>query len=94
MAGKYRSIFKLVVISPKRLIYENEVESVSLKGDRSDFELLSYHFPILGALEQGDIVINQKERIPIKSGAVRFYANECTILVEEAPAELSNVDNE
>ena len=94
MALKYRGIFKLVIISPKRVLYENEVESVFLNGDSSEYELLPYHFPILGSLLAGDIVINWKERIPIKSGVVRFFANECTILVEEAPSENSSVENE
>ena len=64
-------------------MYENEVQSVFLTGDKGEYELLAYHYPLLGVLSQGDIVINWQEQIPIKGGVVRFFANECIILVEE-----------
>ena len=87
--------FKCVVMSPRALIYENEVTSVFLTGDLGEYELLAQHNPILGILKKGSIVIDWKESIPIKAGIVKFFANECIILVEEveehkskpAPAE-------
>ncbi|MBU0468014.1 MAG: hypothetical protein KKD07_09490 [Candidatus Omnitrophica bacterium] len=75
--------FKCIIISPYRLIYEKEAESVFLTGDTGEYELLAYHYPLLGVLVKGDVVIDMKERIPINGGVVRFFANECTIMVEE-----------
>ena len=80
---KFSGNFKCIILSPNNLIYENEVKSVFFKGDKGEYEILAYHYPLLGVLIQGDIVINWKERVPIKGGVVRFFANECTILVEE-----------
>ena len=80
---QYKGTFKCIILSPNRLIYENEVESIFLQGDKGEYELLSYHYPLLGVLKISDVIINGKERIPIRSGIVRFYANECIILVEE-----------
>ncbi len=77
--------FRCIILSPKNLIYENEVTSLFLKGDRGEFELLAYHYPLVGILTEGDLVVDQTKRIPVKSGIVRFYANECTVLVEETP---------
>ena len=77
------SNFRCIILSPKNLIYENEVTSVFLQGDRGEFELLAYHYPLIGILAQGDVVIDLNKRIPVRSGIVRFYANECTILIEE-----------
>ena len=81
---KYVPKFKCFIISPNKLIYDNEVQSVFLTGDSGEYELLAYHYPLLGVLVKGDVVIDGKEKIPINQGVVRFYANECTILVEES----------
>ena len=40
-------------------------------------------YPLIGLVQQGDIIIDWKRRVPIRSGILRFFANECTILVEE-----------
>ena len=79
----YKGTYKCVIMSPRALIYENEVQSVFLTGDRGEFELLAYHYPVIGLLKQGSIVIDWKDSIPIKAGIVRFFANECIILIEE-----------
>lgn len=84
MAGA-TTYFRCIILSPKNLVFEKEITSVFVQSDKGEFELLSYHYPLVGILVQGDIVIDQIYRIPVKSGIVRFYANECTILVEETP---------
>ena len=84
MAGT-NSYFRCIILSPKNLIFEREITSVFVSSDKGEFELLSYHYPLVGNLVAGDIVIDQADRIPVKSGIIRFYANECTILVEETP---------
>ena len=76
--------FKCVVMSPRTLIYENDVSSVFLTGDRGEYELLAHHYPVLGILKKSSVVINWKESIPIQAGIVKFYANECIILIEES----------
>ena len=75
--------FHCVILSPKNLIFENEVNSLFIIGDRSEYELLAYHYPLIGLVSAGDIIVDWKYRIPIRSGILRFFANECTILVEE-----------
>ena len=82
--AQYKGNFKCIILSPKSLVYENEVQSVFLTGDQGEYELLPYHYPIVSVLTKGDIVINNKEKIPIAGGVMRFFANECTILIEES----------
>ena len=72
-----------MIMSPRTLIYENEVHSVFLTGDQGEYEILAHHYPTLGILKESSIVIDWKESIPIKAGIVKFYADECIILVEE-----------
>ena len=81
--AQYKGIFRCVILSPKSLIFENEVNSVFIKGDRGEYELLAYHYPLIGLVTKGEIVVDNEREIPVTSGIVRFFANECTILVEE-----------
>ena len=80
---KFKNSFHCVILSPKNLIFEDEVNSLYITGDRTEYELLVYHYPLVGLVQQGDIIIDWKKRVPIRSGILRFFANECTILVEE-----------
>jgi len=79
----YKGIFKCVILSPHSLIYQSEIQSIFLKGDAGEYELLAYHYPLLGVLRKGDIIINWNEKISIRGGVIKFFANECTIMVEE-----------
>jgi F0F1-type ATP synthase epsilon subunit len=79
----FKNNFHCVIISPKNLIFEDAVNSLYIMGDRTEYELLAYHYPLIGLVQQGDIIINWKRKVPIRSGILRFFANECTILVEE-----------
>jgi F0F1-type ATP synthase epsilon subunit len=56
---------------------------VFLPGDLAEFELLAYHAPIISLLREGRVVVDWETVIPIRRGMVRFYNNECVILVEE-----------
>ena len=79
----YSGKFKCIILSPNQLIYENEIQRIFLTGDTGEYELLAYHYPLLGVLKKSDVVIDGKEKIAIRGGVVRFFANECIIMVEE-----------
>src|SRR5580658_535496 len=82
--AKFRTNFRCVILSPKNLIFEAQVNSLYIIGDRTEYELLAYHYPLIGLVQRGDIIIDWKRKIPVRSGILRFFANECTILVEES----------
>jgi len=83
MATAYKSTFKISVMTPEALLYQNEVESAFFTGDQGEFELLPYHYPVLGILAESNIILNWREAVPIKFGLVKFFANDCIVLVEE-----------
>jgi F0F1-type ATP synthase epsilon subunit len=82
MTSLYTGNFRCVILSAKRLVFEEEINSLFISGDRGEYELLAYHYPLIGIIK-GDIVINWDRRLPVKGGVVRFFANECTIMIEE-----------
>lgn len=82
-ASKAKPTFKLQVLSLVRVLFDGDVESVYLNGDEGEYELLPFHFPLVGALPEGEIKILGKKSIPLRTGVVLFDQNKCTILVEE-----------
>ncbi len=83
MGEQYRPTFKISIMTPEALLYQGEVESVFFSGDTGEYELLPYHYPVLGILNQSNIIINWREAVPIKFGILKFFANDCIVLVEE-----------
>ena len=82
--AKYTGHFKCLIMSPNSILFEGEVKSLLLNGDQGEFEILAYHYPLLGVLIKGNIIIDGGvQRIPVEGGVTRFFANECIILVEE-----------
>lgn len=79
----YKGNFKCIILSPNNLIYENDIQSIFLTGDTGEYEILAYHYPLLGVLKKGSVIINWNEKIKIRGGVIRFFANECVILAEE-----------
>jgi F0F1-type ATP synthase epsilon subunit len=54
-----------------------------LPGDKTEFEILDYHAPIVSLLRPGDIVVDWEKRVPVKRGLVKFDRSECVVLIEE-----------
>lgn len=86
--------FHCVILSPKNVIFESEINSLFITGDRTEYELLAYHYPLIGLVQQGDIIIDWRRKVPINSGILRFFANECIILVEETSKTLTESQKE
>mgnify|MGYP001220249254 CR=1 FL=1 len=83
MGSEYHATFKTTIMTPEALLYQGEIESLFITGDHGEYELLPYHYPVLGILKVGNIIINWREAVPVKFGILRFFANDCVILVEE-----------
>ena len=76
-------MFDLKIISDRRIIYDDTALSVTMDGESSEYEFLTFHADTMGVLRQGNIVIDNKFKIPIQNGIVSFWDNHCTIIVEE-----------
>ena len=75
-------MFHVTVLNPKQVLYEGDAESVFLPGDEGEFELLSYHAPIVSLLKEGNVIIDWGVRIPIRRGMVKFFSEDCVVLAE------------
>lgn len=78
-------MLKLRIIAPDRLVYEGEVESVTLPGTVGSFTVLNRHAPIISSLEKGSIVYrgaNGQADIAVASGFAEVKDNVLSICVE------------
>jgi len=79
-------MLKLKIVSPERIEFEGEVESVKVPGTLGQFEILTNHAPIISSLEKGKVVygLPSGEKIPleIRGGFVEVQKNMVSICVE------------
>lgn len=80
---KVREAVNVTILNPKHVLFQGEAKSVFLPGDMAEFEILDFHAPIISLLRPGHVTVDWEHKIPIKQGMVKFFDNECTILVEE-----------
>ena len=75
-------LFKLAVMNPDKMIYEGDAAHIFLPGETGEFELLPYHYPVLSLLKAGNIIVDWKYSIAVKKGLVKFFKNDCVVIVE------------
>ena len=78
-------MLRLRIIAPDRLVYEGEVEFVTLPGTVGSFTVLDNHAPIISTLERGKIAYkdaNGKADITVKSGFAEVQNNVLSVCVE------------
>ena len=89
--------FKFSLVSPEKILVDEDVKMVTVPGSEGDFGLLVDHAPILSSLKDGVIVINidddHKEEIFVAGGFADMNDNICTILAEDA-INVKDIDKE
>lgn len=74
-------MLKLKIVSPERVEFEGEVESVKVPGTKGNFEILVNHAPIISLLQKG-VVEYGGNQLPIMGGFVAVQKNEVSVCVE------------
>lgn len=77
-------MMKVTIVSPERVLYKGEAESVTVPGTKGRFEVLQHHAPIISSLGQGEVHCkgNVATTVEIKSGFIDVARNEVFICVE------------
>ena len=74
-------MLKLKIVSPERVEFEGEVESVKVPGMMGNFEILTNHAPIISSLQKGVVEYDGKQ-LPVTGGFVSVQKNEVSVCVE------------
>ena len=79
-------MLKLKIVSPERIEFDGEVESVLVPGSQGQFEILNDHAPIISTLEKGVVEYGlpkgQKVQLDILGGFVEVQQNVVSLCVE------------
>ena len=78
-------MLKLKIISPEKIEYEGEVQSVFVPGELGSFEILTGHAPIISSLAVGTVAyVNDegKHSVDISGGFVEVQKDQVSLCVE------------
>ena len=81
-------MFKLAVVTPERIIYEENVVSIIAPGEVGYLGIMSNHAPIITSLKPGKLSVKDdsgKEiNLAISGGFLENSNNVCTVLADSA----------
>ncbi|MBU1036429.1 ATP synthase F1 subunit epsilon [Patescibacteria group bacterium] len=78
---------KFKIVTPERVVYEDEVDQITLPTTSGEITVLPNHIPLVSSLNAGEVLIKkEKEEIPmvISGGFVEISSNNLTILADTA----------
>lgn len=78
-------MLRLKIVSPEKVIYNGEVESVKVPGTQGAFEILNNHAPIISSLGDGRVEFTASQglqSIDVHGGFVEVKKNEVCLCVE------------
>jgi F-type H+-transporting ATPase subunit epsilon len=76
-------MLKLKIVSPEKVEFTGEVESVKVPGTQGNFEILNNHAPIISTLQKGIVEYDGKQ-LAILGGFVEVQKNEVSLCIEVA----------
>lgn len=76
---------RLKIVSPEKVVYDGNADSVLVPGTLGSFEILNDHAPIISSLEEGVVeygLNGVKEQLQISGGFVEVKKNVVSLCVE------------
>ena len=77
---------KLEILTPEKILFNDEVLSVQVPGKSGKFQMLNNHTPIVSSLKKGTVKIldkkNNNKTIEINSGVIEMKQNKVIILAQ------------
>jgi F-type H+-transporting ATPase subunit epsilon len=83
--------FHFELVSPEKLLFSGEVDSVVAPGADGQFTVLANHAPVMTTLKPGVVAISSGEKLFVRGGFADVSGKGLTILAEQAIA-LKDVD--
>jgi F-type H+-transporting ATPase subunit epsilon len=79
-------MFKLSIVSPERILFEEEIHSLIVPGSEGYLGVLSNHAPLIATLKVGKVTIVDKDNVEklmaISGGFIEVSDNQATILAD------------
>lgn len=79
---------KIEIITPDQKIFEGDIKSVRVPGQKGSFQVLKDHAPIVSTLDKGVVIIVDQQgvetRYEISGGVIEVKMNRIILLAESA----------
>ncbi|MDT3388330.1 MAG: ATP synthase F1 subunit epsilon [Bacteroidota bacterium] len=78
-------MLKLRIVSPEKVVFDGDIESITVPGTLGSFEILNNHAPIISSLGIGKVIyVTSKatEELDIQGGFVEVQKNMVELCVE------------
>jgi F-type H+-transporting ATPase subunit epsilon len=79
-------VFKLSIVSPERILFEDEIRSLVVPGSEGYLGILSHHAPLIATLKVGKITIKDDENheriLAVSGGFIEVSNNTATVLAD------------
>lgn len=76
---------KLKIVTPDKIVFDGDVEKVTVPGSAGQFEILVNHAPIISSLDAGVVSYSAatgEESLKITGGFVEVTRNKVSLCVE------------
>lgn len=74
---------RVEILSPDKLIFEGEADSIQLPGKNGSFGILNNHAPIVATLKEGKVVVKNNgtaQEFDVNGGVVEVLKNKVIVL--------------
>ncbi|MDD2601944.1 MAG: ATP synthase F1 subunit epsilon [Prevotella sp.] len=78
-------MLKLRIVSPEKVVFDGDIESITVPGTLGSFEILNNHAPIISSLGIGKVIYatsKATEELDIQGGFVEVQKNMVELCVE------------
>ncbi len=77
---------RIEIITPDKKVFEGDIKSLRVPGEKGSFQVLKDHAPIISTLESGTVVMvdfeNRETLLDIDGGVVEVKANKIILLAD------------
>lgn len=78
---------KLLIITPERLVFEEDIDQVTLPTKEGEITVLPHHIPLVGIVQPGEIFIKKGDQeipLAVSGGMIQVRPDEIIILADSA----------
>ena len=77
---------RIDIITPDKKVYEGEIKSVRVPGQKGSFQVLKDHAPIISTLDPGTVVLVEEnggqQIFEVTGGVIEVKANKIILLAD------------
>jgi len=88
-------MFHFKIATPEKVIYENDIDQVTIPTMNGQITVLSHHVPLVSVLSSGELVIKDKngeQIIAVVGGFLEIRANNEVVILADNAERVQDID--